>query len=360
MSSTNLDAYDLSVVNLEGMIHEDVMNTIFDISRIPLPFADRAGTGSHTNQTFSWPMDLLGAPVITGQLIDGQVVTGEANVAKVGRRVANQSEIRGKRVEVSTRANDVNTIGFANALAYQITQRQQELRRDVDATCLSNNASIIGTDAAAGQTAGLAAWLTAVDIDGNATAATVKNTSREAGGADGGWDDTVGDGLVAASTPGTVPVAITETKIRDVVEAIYIAGGEPNVLMTTPTVKRRISEYMFTDAARIATLVNQDPGGSAMQRKAQGSVDLFISDYGALELVPNRLQPAYDTDNDAAFILDFNYLEISFLHGYNVIPLAKTAMSENRFMFTDWGLRVKNWQSCGAVYDIDPAAAMTL
>ena len=357
MSSINLDAFNLKSINLDGLIHEDVMDTIFDISRVPLPFADRAGSSTHSNQYYTWTMDKLNAPVITGQLIDGQVVTTETNVTKNGRRVGNHSEIRGKRVEVSTRAQDVNTIGFANALAYQITQRQHELRRDVDATCLSNNASVVGTDAVAGQAAGLAAWLTAVDVDGNAAAS--PNVLREAGGSDGGWDATDTDSLVAASTPGTVPVALTDTKIRDVQQAIYEKGGNPSVLMTTPAVKRRISEFNFTDSARIASLVNDAPGGSAPQRKAQGSVDLLLNDFGALELVPNRLQPAYDTDNDIAFILDFSFLEISFLHGYNVVPLAKDALSDDRFMFTDWSLTVKNWDSCGAVYDIDPAAAMT-
>ena len=357
MSSTNLDAYDLSQINLQGMIHEDVMNTIFDISRIPLPFADRAGSGSHSNQYFSWPVDMLGSPVIDGQLIDGQVVTSEANTTKTGRRIGQHSEIRGKRVEVSTRAQEVNSIGYANALAYQLTQRQQELRRDVDATCLSNNASVEGTDTVAGQSAGLAAWLTSVDVDGNAAASS--NVHRETGGSDGGWDATVGNGLVAASTPGTTPVAVTESGIRDIVQAIYEKGGEPDTLMTTPAVKRKISEYLFTETAKVATMYNTSPGGSAEQRKAQGSVDLFITDFGSLQLIANRLQPAYDTGNDIAFILDFSYLEISYLQGYQTVDLAKDALSSDRFMSVDYGLVVKNWDALGAVYDIDPTAAMT-
>jgi len=332
MSATNLDAFDLANINLSGVIHEDVMNTIWDISKIPLPFADRAGSGTHSNQNFTWRMDKLVDPVTTGQRVDGQeVATGTGNDTKTGRRVGNHSEIRTKRVDVSTRAQEVNTIGYANELAYQLTQRQQELRRDVDATCLSNNGSVAGTDTVAGVTAGLAAWLTELDVDGNATAAAVKNVVRGAAGADGGWDDTATDSLVAASTPGTA-VAITETNIRDVVEAIFVAGGEPNVLMTTPTVKRRISEYMFTDAARIATLLNDGGAENARQRSAQGSVDLFISDYGSLELVPNRLQPEYAAGNDIAYILDFSFLEISFLEGYTTKPLAKTSLSDNRIM----------------------------
>ena len=53
MATTNLDAYNLKNVNLDGLIHEDVMSQIWDISQIPLPFTERAGSGSHSNQYFS-------------------------------------------------------------------------------------------------------------------------------------------------------------------------------------------------------------------------------------------------------------------------------------------------------------------
>ena len=356
MSTTNLDAYDLSQINLEGLIREDVMDKIWDISNVPLEFTSRAGSGTHSNPYFSWRVDMLQAPVTDGQLIDGQVVTTEANNTKNGRRVGTYSEIRGKRVEVSTRATEVNTIGFANALAENISRRQIELRRDIESTVLSNNPSIAGTDSVASQTAGLAAWLSNTNVDGDSDPG---NVHRESGGADGGWDAVATDSLVAAATPGTTPVALTETNIRDVVQSIYEKGGEPSVLMSTPAVKRRISEYLFTDAARIATMTNESPGGSAPERKAQGSVDLFISDYGALSLIPNRLQPAFDTGNDIAYILDMKYLSLSYLQGYRVETLAKDALSSNRFMSVDVALKCSNWDALGAVCDIDATAPMT-
>jgi len=76
--------------------------------------------------------------------------------------------------------------------------------------------------------------------------------------------------------------------------------------------------------------------------------------------VPNRLQPQYDTSNDIVYVLDFSFLEISFLEGYTTKPLAKTSLSDNRVMEVDWGLRVKNWQALGAIYDVDTSLAMTL
>ena len=82
MSATNLDASDLHLANLDGVINESVLQAIFDISNVELPFTQRAASGSHDNQYHSWRMDKLADPVIDGQLIDGQVVTTETNATK--------------------------------------------------------------------------------------------------------------------------------------------------------------------------------------------------------------------------------------------------------------------------------------
>jgi hypothetical protein len=270
--------------------------------------------------------------------------------------VGNHSEIRTKRVPVSTRAQAVDTIGYANELAYQITERQKELRRDVEATALSNNGSVEGTDAVAGVTAGLNAWITSVDVDGNAAAN--PNVVRGVGGLDGGWDLVAGNSLVAGATLGTGR-AITETLIRDVCEGIYDKGGEAMTLMVVPKLKRQISEYMFTSSARVATMINDSPGGSAPERSAQGSVDLIITDFGSVKIVPNRLQPMYAADNCTAFVIDPAYVSLSYLSGYQVEPLAKTGLSDVRMMSVDWALCVKNWDGIGGIADVDPALAMT-
>ena len=356
MSAANLDASDLNLANLGGVIHESVMNAIWDISKIPLPFTDRASTGSHDNQFTTWRMDKLQAAIIDGQRIDGQeVAAGTANDTQVGRRVGNHSEINTRRVDVSTRAQEVNTIGYANELSYQITRRQLELRRSVEAACLSNNASVIGTDAVAGVSAGLAAWITTTDVDGNALA--TNNVSYGALGAAGGWDDTDTDSLVASNTPGTAR-AVSEAGIRDVVQSIYEQGGEADTAITTPVVKRLISEYLFTSTAKVATIQNHEPGGSARERKAQGSIDLFITDFGAIALIPNRLYLNETADVSNVFLLDFAFLEISFLEGYTTKPLAKTSLSDNRIMEVDWTLVVKNWDAIGSFNDVDETTAM--
>jgi len=360
----------LKDANLNGLIREDVMDQIHDISQVPLPFTDLVGSGTHDNPYFEWRTDKLAAPTTSGALEDGQDIS--LNNEKVGRRMGNHSEIRGKRVVVSTRANEVGTIGYNRELSYQISRRQTELRRDIEKTLLSNKASVVAASGTAGQMAGLGAWLCAdTDIDGTDISSNPQNkknvyrsTSGTTSGADGGWDATASNSLVAAATPASEDgfEAITETKIRDVVESIYTKGGEPSVLMCRPNIKRIISEYMFTSSARIATNINDAPSGAAEQRQAQGSVDLFITDFGTLRLMSNRLMGEYHTDtseSDIAYILDPSMLSVSYLQGYRSEPQDKTGLSEKRQITVDVSLCVKNWDALGAVADIDADAAMT-
>ena len=239
MSSTNLDAADLTGRTFGGLINEDVMQKIWDISRIPLPLLDRVGSGTVSNNRFAWTIDALAAPTITGQQVDGADTTTITDQAS-GNRVQNFTEERVRVVQVSTRADAVSGIGMGNQTAYQVMMRQQELRRSVEATALSNNSSVAGDGATiAGRTGGLDAWLTS-------------NTSMGATtGANGGFNTSTG--VVAAYTAGTKR-ALSEATFKDLLQGVYQNGGESMVVMARPPVVRRFSEYQFTSGARIATM----------------------------------------------------------------------------------------------------------
>ena len=356
MSTNNTDASDQFLQNVGGIISESVMDQIYDVSRVPLPLTDMIGTQSHGNQFFEWLADKLNDAVINDQEIDGDDLTGDDS--KLNIRLGNFSEIRTKIVAVSTRAQEVDTFGYANELARQVTRRQQELRRNVEATAMSNNASVRGTSSVAGVTGGLAAWLIgAKDIEGTTqTGATNQNVYRGTGGADGGWNTATS--VVDAATPGTAE-ALSETNLRNCIEAIYKKGGEVSAAMMTPACKRLISQFLFSSSARVATIVNDTPSGAAENRQAQGSVDLYITDFGSIKLIPNRLMPEFgDADESMLFLLDPSMLAMSYLQGYRTEPQAKTGLSDVRQMSVDWGLCVKNTDGLGGVADIDETAAM--
>ena len=352
MSTANLDGADLAAVNLGGLINEDVMQQIFDISDIALPFTDMIGSGSHDNSFAEWTMDRLADPDLTNAVVDG--ADAGTDDSSTGIRVANHSQISQKTLRVSTRAQDSSTIGFANSLAYQVMMRGNEARRDVEAIMLSVQASVADDGAAvAGKSAGLGAWIVDTDIFGNASGL----ADRGALGADGGWLDTPTDGLVAIPTAGTTR-ALSLSTLQDVLQAVWSLGGDPTITMARPEVIRPLSTFMFTSSAQIATL-ERDTAGIDSAAKALMSVNVLITDFGVtVKMIANRLQAVAFTDNDNLYVITPAMALISFLTGWQTAPLARTGTADNRQVTADWTLKILNWEAFGVVADIDATAAV--
>lgn len=342
MSTANLDSADLKAVADNGLINEDVMQQIWDISHIPLPFTDMMSSDAVGNSYAEWTQDTLQAVDPANAKVDGADLTD--NDTNTGARVGNHCQISTKTVQVSTRARESDTIGRSDELSYQVMMRQRELRRDVEAIMVGQQASIADNgDAVAGLSAGFGAWLTS-------------NVARGAAGANGGYGAT-SPGIVDTPTAGTIR-ALTETIVRDVAQSVYEKGGNVTKFMTTPTVKRAFSEYLYTNEAKVAIL-QSEVGQAAEQATAKGAVDVFVSDFAILELIPNRLQQLVTTNNANAYLIDPEYVRQGFLHGYRVEPQAKTGLSDKRQMIVDWTLKVLTEEAHGVIADIDTTAAVT-
>ena len=182
------------------------------------------------------------------------------------------------------------------------------------------------------------------------------NTFRGALGADGGYGAT-SPNIVDTPTAGTIR-PLTETLLRDAAEAVYNEGGNVTKLFTVPTVKRKISEYMYTSDAKIATL-DSDVGQAQDMATAKGAVDVFVSDFAILELVSSRTQQLVTTNNANVGLIDPEYVRQGMLHGYRVEALGKTGASDKRQMLVDWTLKVLNEEAHAVVADVDTTAAMT-
>ena len=331
------------LVRFGGVIREDVMDKIWDISNIPLPFTEMCSKGSHTNKRVEFVTDELVPPATNNAVIEG--AESSKNDGKFGDRLGNFTQIATKEVKVTDTSQEANSIGGQAKLAYQISQRQKELRRDVEAQMLTQQASVAGNDTAiAGISAGLGAQLKS-------------NVSVGATGAVGGFNSTTG--LFVAPTKGTKR-ALSETGIRDILQSIYEDGGNTSVAMARPVVIRKLSEYLFGATARVATLTSdkaQKGDGGALT--AYGSVNVFVTDFGqTIALKDNRLQAADAAGVSSMYFLDSAHLKQSFLRGYTTEPLAKNGLYEKRIMSVQYSLLVLNEKSQGAIFDIDETAAV--
>ena len=332
---------DLKGVAFGGLINEDVMQQIIDVLDIDTPFTSMIGSDSVSNSYTEWTQRIYSAPNLDNRVVDGQDVA--AYNQRTGARVGNQCQISRKTIGVSSRARASDTVGYNDEYSEQVMYQTEQLRRDVEAISLTNQDSQADDgDTVAGKAGGLNAWLTT-------------NTERGVGGVDGGFSS----GVVSGATLGT-PAALSETNIRNVCQSIYEQGFNPSVLMARPDVIRLVSEYMFTDTARIG--IQQTETGKSGASTAVGSVKVFITDFDVeLTLKPNRIMdymnPGTDT-NDSAYILDPKQLSHGYLHGYRTESLAKLGLSDRSQVAVDWTLVVFAEQGLGVVADIDATAAM--
>lgn len=343
------DTADLKAIQAGGLVNEDVMQQIWDISRIPLPFTDRIGSGSASNSYTEWTQDELADPDLTNAVVSGADATG--NDAKGGKRVGNHCQNSIKVLAVTERAQSTDNIGRANELAYQLMMRQQELRRDVEAIALSPQASVQDdNNTVAGKVGGFDAWLET-------------NTINGATGADGGFNTTTK--LVDAPDPGDAH-APKMSDLTSLIESCYSNNANVTVLMAKSKVIANLNAFILATpaSAKVATpTANVTGSGGGVNQTAQGYVNVLVTDFGtSLELVPNRLQQYYKStdvgtsDVSTLFLIDPEHVGLAFLKGYSTQPLAKLGLSERSQISVDWTVKVFVEKAHGAYRSLSDAA----
>jgi hypothetical protein len=355
---------DLRGVVLGGAVNEDLMQKIWDISRIPLPMSDMAPQGSVKSDMYEWTRDRLAAPVGNATVENAQfIAAGAPGAGEIGdtatpilQRFRNFIQISTKPISISELSNAVSSVGGSGGLAYNLMQAQQELRRDIEFW-------ITGAFASRPGNATTTAPHTASYYAGtqNQTNPTRTLVDAGAGATVNGWDPATGN--FEGHLPGTVR-ALSETMLRNMAQALYLGGcGGPLqelVLMVEPVVKRLISAYMYGGTARIASPI-KDVRTEPMAR-IQGAVEIFITDFGTLHIVPNRFMrdnvDGFPNGPRAQlFMYDPDYFELVWLKGVNTTEAAKLGLTERRIVNAYWGTRFHP-ECMGVIMDINPTAAM--
>ena len=306
-------------------IREELSNVIANISPEETPFQSNIGSESVSNAFFEWQTDSLAATSTTAVISGDDVSSFDATAATA--RLGNYTHIRRRTLVLEDRLEFVDKAGRDSELAYQLAKRGKELKRDIEATLLDNNARVAGNSTTAPETAGLPAWLTT-------------NTNFSTGGATDGVDPT-GDGT-DTRTDGTQR-AFTEAMVKDVMQKAWTAGGNPSILMTGP--------YNKTVASGFAGIAETRVAGGDSPTTIIGAADVYVSDFGNLTFVPNRFQRERD-----AFLLDPEYAAVCYLRPIQQVELAKTGDAEKRMVLAEFGLKVAQEAAHGGVFDLTTSA----
>jgi hypothetical protein len=302
-------------------IREDLSNVITNIAPEETPYMSNIGRETVSNSLYEWQTDTLAAAAANKQLEGDDVTSFDAVTATV--RLQNYAQISRKTIVLSATEETVNKAGRRSELAYQIAKRGAELKRDQEFTMLNGAVAAAGNTTTARGTASLQAFIkTNYDMQtngANPSYTTLPNSAR---------------------TDGNVRT-FTETILKNVIQQVWTAGGTPKILMTGPVNKQRVSGFSGIASSRF----NID--GGARPATIIGAADIYVSDFGNVQVVPNRFQRERD-----AFVIDPDYAKLMTLRPYQQIELAKTGDAEKRMLIVEWGHKVLAENAHGIAADL--------
>ena len=313
-------------------IREDLSEAMESLSPTDSLLMSTIGSRNVDNTYYEWSEIDLAAVDTSNRQLEGDSLGNSAPTNAV--RKGGYTQISAKVSETSSTANAVNGVANSQTIAKQVAYKLSELKRDMEAQLLDNVSANGGAAGTARASAGLPAYLTT-------------NVSRGSGGANGTTSGAGTSGFVnAAATDGTLR-PITEALLKGVIADCWNEGATPSVVMCGSAQKQKISTFTG-NATRFK---------EAEDAKLSAAIDVYISDFGELQIVPNRRMRVRTVSSvnftPDVLVLDPSYAEVVYLQTAKQEPLSKTGLSERRLISCEYGLQVTSEKAHGIVADIN-------
>jgi hypothetical protein len=304
-------------------LREDLENVIYDISPTDTPFMSMGGRGDAIAVNHEWQTDALAANVATNFHEEGVTLTAAEPAATT--RLGNICQISLKTTLVSGTLDAVSKAGRKEELAYQMSKRSKELKRDMETTMAGTNQAktAMAADTTVRKLGSLASWVST-------------NVSAGTGGA--------GAGAGAARTDATAGNmrAFTETLLKAPILTAYENGADTKYIMMHPSQKQTFSNFVGVGGASGVSNFTD-----VADQRIIGGMDVYVSDFGEMSVVPNRFQRERDV-----WLLDPEYYQTSYLRPFFQREVASTSDGEQRAIICEYTLQVDNEKALGAVYDL--------
>ena len=306
---------------------EDLIDKIFNTSPTETPITSAMGRVTAVTDFHEWQTDSLGAASASNKMIDGDDVTLDAQTATV--RIGNHLQIFNGTVGVSRRANIVKKAGRGMEMPYLKGKKMLELKRNIEAMVLSpTQVAIAATTSVAGQSGGLGVQAVSNPLHGGA-------------GATAAWTS----GAPTAAITGGANRTFTKALLDTACQNIYTTSGTfAEMLVVSPAHKVLFSA--FTGIAQNRLEVKS----KSQQGAVVAGADVYMSDFGALSVVPHYLMSGGDT----AYVLNTDYMELAFLDGFKTTDLAKTGDSDKVLITADCALAVRAPTAIAKIANLTP------
>jgi hypothetical protein len=300
---------------------EDLSDVIYNISPQDTPIMSSIGKTSAKAVYHEWQTDALASVNTANALVEGADATSATLSATT--RIGNYTQIVGKTVQVSGTLEAVDKAGRKSEKAYQLAKASAELKRDIEGIITANQGQSAGNSSTARVMGTLLSYIKT-------------NTNKGSGTTAGADPTTIG---VSTRTDGTTRT-FTEAMLKDVVAKVFTSGGTPSVLMVSPALKQVVSNFTGLSQHRY----NSNTTGDVT---ILGGADLYQSDFGVLQIVPNRFMRTRD-----ALVLDPEYAALAYLRPFQTNELAKSGDSEKTQILAELTLEVKNEAAHGGIFDL--------
>jgi hypothetical protein len=145
--------------------------------------------------------------------------------------------------------------------------------------------------------------------------------------------------------------AFTETQFIDVLQAMYLAGAEPDTALFHPVQKRVFSGFSGSN-------FNQVDGST---KTRYNLVDLYECDFGVIKAVQSRfVRPAGVTGNAtpgrSVLVYESDKVEVAYLRPFTVTDLAKTGSATRKVIEAEYTFVARNPNGLGVVADLSGGA----
>lgn len=292
---------------------EDLIDVITNIAPTATPFLSLCGKKTATATLHEWQTQDLATAASNAQA-EGDDATAKTVTPTV--RLSNRTQISTKNVTVSGTQQAVLSAGRGkDEMAYQMMLASKELKRDIEFGLTQNSTAA----ASPRTTRGLVGWAGDNVDAGSGYVAPVYTTATG-----------------TAQTDGT-QAAFTEARLKNVLQKIFTAGGDPDTILLPPLAKQTFSTFTG----------NSTRMDKSEDKKLYASVDVYVSDFGELTAVPSRFQRTRDV-----WVLQSDKWNVAWLRPYQTNDLAATGDSVKKQLVCEYALEALNPKASGAVVDI--------
>ena len=300
---------------------EDLADVIYRIDPDETPVFSNAEKVTTSGIFHEWQVQELAAAVDTNYVNEGADYSYVNPSATT--RLGNYHQISVQAASVSNTLDVVDKAGRDRETAYVKVLKGIEQRRDVEKALFKNEARSGSDPRKAGK---LLSYITNTVVEGATTTPT-------------------GDGSDVSDMAGA-NAALTLAKIDDAMEAAYVDGGNPSMLVVSPA-----NKVAFSDLSSGSAVTNQlhMTANAPTDAVIIGSVSMYLTDFGTLNVVIDRQAP-----NTEIHLLDPDFYSIGHLPGrmFSVSDVAPTGDATKFAIVSEWTLVMKAPKAHAAVVDL--------